>query len=96
MKLPLRLDEEILTVFDAAGETVCSAYVGRTDRWNEEQARNLRALVASRNFTQHLTVDGMESHGPLSIGEALRLSLDPQTHFGSGPLGLVPSKGDSE
>lgn len=39
MKLPLRLDEEILVVVDAAGETVFSGYVGTTERWNQAQAR---------------------------------------------------------
>jgi hypothetical protein len=91
MKLPLRLDVNILTVLDAENETVCSAYIGRSDRWNAEQERNLRRLVAAANFTQFCDVDGMERLGTLPMEDALRLSLDPETHFGHGPgpRGLV-------
>lgn len=85
MRLPLRLDEELLIVYDAAGDTVCSGYIGTTARWNAEQVRNLRRLVVSANWARHCNTDAMEQQGELPFDEALRLSVDPETHFGPGP-----------
>lgn len=95
MKLPLRLDAELLIVYDARGEVIFYRDRGLTDRFNAACARELRFIVAATNFAANCNVDGMESLGPLSVMDALRISREPGrpvTPFEpavAGPRGIV-------
>lgn len=89
---PTYVDEGILTLMDARGDTICAAEISPSERWNKVQALNLRRIAASLNFCRQLSVEGMERKGELDLGEILTLSLDndPQTHFGpTGTVGVV-------
>lgn len=94
MKLPLRLDADLLNIFDANGDQICYRDRGMTYRYNAERARELRRIVAAVNFTQFCTTEGMERIGSLPIGSVAQIELEnapeAETHF-SGPVGLVRS-----